>query len=151
MEPKNTNKEQTHLLFCWYKTSDLNPPLSAISHFNNLIPSVIERFVPLQHHLQPADTFLAATKQLYKWFSPSVRLSSLSVRHIFLTMIPSSYHHEMLRSYYQWLKWCPCKRSRSEVKGQAHRGHIPIYPFPDCNSSFNWSMAIKWCRKLEAT
>ena len=45
-----------------------------------------------------------------------------SVRHTFLTMFPSSYHHEILRSYYQWQKWRPCKRSRSKVKG--HRGKI---------------------------
>ena len=52
--------------------------------------------------------FLAATKQLYKWYFPSVRLSvrlsvHLSVRpsvcHTFLTMFPSSYHHEIFRSY----------------------------------------------------
>ena len=53
---------------------------------------------------------------------PSVRPS---VRHTFLTMFPSLYHHEIFRSYYQWQKWCPCKRSRSEVKGQGHRGHNP--------------------------
>ena len=43
-------------------------------------------------------TFLAATKQLYKWYFPSVRLS---VCHTFLTMFPSSYHHEIFWSYYQ--------------------------------------------------
>ena len=32
------------------------------------------------------------------------------------TMFPSSYHHEIFRSYYQWQKWRPCKRSRSKVK-----------------------------------
>ena len=53
---------------------------------------------------------------------PSVRPS---VRHTFLTMFPSSNHHEIFRSYYQWQKWRPCKRSRSEVKGQGHRGHNP--------------------------
>ena len=62
--------------------------------------------------------FLAATKQLYEWFSPSVRPSvclsvRLSVRHTFLTMFLSLYHHEISRSYYQWQKRCPCKRSRS--------------------------------------
>ena len=46
-----------------------------------------------------------------------------SVCHTFFTMFPSSYHHEILRSYCQWPKWCPCKRS--EVKGQCHRGHNP--------------------------
>ena len=48
---------------------------------------------------------------------PSVCLSvCLSVCHTFLTMFPSSYHHEIFRSYYQWQKWRPCKRSRSKVK-----------------------------------
>ena len=61
--------------------------------------------------------FLAATKQLYECFSPSVRPSvCLSVRHTFLIMFPSSYHHDIFRSYYQWQKWCPCKRSRSKVE-----------------------------------
>ena len=73
---------------------------------------------------------------------PSVRPS---VRHTFLTMFPSSYHHEIFRSYYQWQKWRPCKRSRSEVKGQGHRGHNPTLPFPDCNSSLNSHMMMKWC------
>ena len=50
-------------------------------------------------------------------FRLSVCLSvRLSVCHTFLTMFPSSYHHEIFRSYYQWQKWRPCKRSRSKVK-----------------------------------
>ena len=40
----------------------------------------------------------------------------LSIRHTFLTIFLSSYHHEIFRNYYQWQKWHPCKRSRSEVK-----------------------------------
>ena len=31
-------------------------------------------------------------------------------------MFQSSYDHEIFRNYYQWQKWCPCKRSRSKVK-----------------------------------
>ena len=47
---------------------------------------------------------------------PSVCLSVCpSVCHTFLTMFPSSYHHEIFGSYYQWQKWRPCKRSRSKV------------------------------------
>ena len=77
---------------------------------------------------------------------PSVCLSvRLSVCHTFLTMFPSSYHHEIFRSYYQWQKWRPCKRSRSEVKGQGHRGHNPTSLFPDCNSSLNSHMMMRWC------
>ena len=49
--------------------------------------------------------FLAATKQLYEWYFLSVCLSvcpsvRLSVRHTFLTMFPSSYRHEIFRSYH---------------------------------------------------
>ena len=108
----------------------------------------------LWNKCQHDPMFLAATKQLYKWYFPSVRLSVClsvrlsvcpSVRHTFLTMFPSSYHHEIFRSYYQWQKWRPCKRSRSEVKGQGHRGHNPTLPFPDCNSSLNSHMMMKWC------
>ena len=59
------------------------------------------------------------------WMVQSVRLSvrlsvhpsvCLYVCHTFLTMFPSSYHHEIFRGYYQWRKWRPCKRSRSKVK-----------------------------------
>ena len=65
----------------------------------------------------PDILFLAATKQLYKWYFPSVRLSVRpSVCHTFFTMFPSSYHHEIFRSYYQWQQWRPCRWSRSKVK-----------------------------------
>ena len=46
------------------------------------------------------------------------------------------------RCYYPWQKWCPCKRSRSEVKGQGHSGQNPICPFPDCNSKFKLEFII---------
>ena len=39
--------------------------------------------------------FLAATKQLYEWYFLSI---CLSVCHTFLTMFPSSYHHEIFRN-----------------------------------------------------
>ena len=71
----------------------------------------------------------------------SVRLSvRLSLRHTFFTMFPSSYHHEIFRSYYHGQKRCPCKRSRSEVKGQGHRDQNPT--FPDCYSSLNSHRAM---------
>ena len=51
------------------------------------------------------------------WMVQSVCLSvCLSVCDTFFTMFPSSYHHKIFRSYYQWPKWRPCKRSRSKVK-----------------------------------
>ena len=102
-------------------------------------------------HRRGALLFLAATKQLYKWYFPSVCPSvCLSVCHTFFTMFPSSHHHEIFRSYYHGQKWCPCKRSRSEVKGQGHRGQHPTKPFPDSYSSLNSDMAMKSCTQLEA-
>ena len=59
---------------------------------------------------------------------PSVRPSvCLSVTPF--TMFLSSYHH--------WQKWCPCKRSRSEIKDQGNRvktNFVPVWTFPDRNS-----------------
>ena len=46
----------------------------------------------------------------------SVRLSVTT-----FSLFVSSYHHEISRSNYHWQKWCPCKKSRSEVKRQGQR------------------------------
>ena len=59
------------------------------------------------------------------WMVQSVCLSlSVHPSHIF-DYVPIIVSYEIFRSYYQWQKWRPCKRSRSEVKGQGHRGHNP--------------------------
>ena len=70
------------------------------------------------------NSFLAATKQLYDWFSPSVRPSvRLSVRpsvgHTFFTIFPSSHHHEIFRRYYQW-------QSDVHAKGQGQRSKVKV-------------------------
>ena len=80
---------------------------------------------------------------------PSIRLSVRLSHFFFFTIFPSSYHHEIFRSYYQWPKLGPCKRSRSKVKGQGKRGQNPTLPFPDCNSSLKSPIAMKCCTKLE--
>ena len=70
--------------------------------------------------------FLAATKQLYEWYflsvclsvCPSVCLSvCLSVGHTFLTMFPSSYHHEIFRSYHHQVT----SMQKVKVRGQRSR------------------------------
>ena len=69
--------------------------------------------------------FLAATKQLYKWYFPSVRPSvrpSVCLSHLFdyVPIIVSSWNFQEL---------LPMTKVRSmqkvEVKGQGHRGHNP--------------------------
>ena len=70
-----------------------------------------------------------------------------SVCNTFYIVLPSSYHHEIFRSYYHQQKLCPWKKSRSEVKGQGQRGQNPTLPFPDHNSSLNSRIAIgRWPR-----
>ena len=56
---------------------------------------------------------------------PSVRQSVSPPVTLFI-MFPSLYHHQIVRSYCQWRKWCQCKRSRSVVKGQGQRGQNQI-------------------------
>ena len=45
--------------------------------------------------------------------------------------------------------------SRSSIKFQGQTGQKiadfdPNWAFPDCNSSLNWPMALKWCKKLKS-
>ena len=91
--------------------------------------------------------FLAATKQLYDWFSPSVRPSvCLSVSHTFCTMFPSSYHHEIFRGYYNVQKWCPCKRSRSKVKVTEVNTQLSLFRTltPVWIHIWQWNHAHSW-------
>ena len=63
------------------------------------------------------------------WMVQSVRPSvNLSARHTIFIMFRSLYHHEIFTHYYPWRKRCACKRSRSEDKGQGHRGQNKFCP-----------------------
>ena len=68
-----------------------------------------------------SQQILAATKQLYEWFSQSVSLVlSCLVCHTFFTMFPSWYHHEIQ-------EWLPMTEVMSmqkiKVRGQKWRLH----------------------------
>ena len=90
-----------------------------------------------------ADKILQVIIDLFLLFFSCDRAAlrmALSVRHTFFTMFPSSYHHEIFRSYCHGQTWYPCKRSRSEVKfqgltGQNNYDFDPNWAFPDSNSS----------------
>ena len=80
--------------------------------------------------------------------NPSVRPP---VRHIFFTTLLPSLYHEIF-NYSHWLKWCPCKSQgqNSKLKVTNVKTYfVPIWGFPDRNSSFSWQMATEWCWKLE--
>ena len=73
----------------------------------------IQLYLGFGHFVYPS--FLAATKQLYEWFSLSVRPSvRLSV------YVPSSYHHEIFRS---------SERSDVHAKGSDSRSLTQLYRF----------------------
>ena len=95
--------------------------------------------------LQHIAQFLAATKQLYEWFSPSVCPSvrlSVCLSHLFdyVPIIVSSWNFRELLPVTE-----VTSMQKVKVKGQGHRGHKPTLPFPDCNSSLNSRMIMKWC------
>ena len=94
--------------------------------------------------------FLAATKQLYEWFSLSVRLSvCLSVRpsvclsHLFdyVPIILSSWNFQELLPVTK-----VTSMQKVKVRGQRSRSQRsrPKFSFPDCNSSLNSHMMMKW-------
>ena len=101
------------------------PPLVGYSHVKNtpvgyhffvLSHSLWVIFMKFSYLATPFGSFFSCDQAaLQMVFSvclsvcPSVCLSvcpsvRLSVCHTFLTMFPSSYHHEIFRSYYQWPK-----------------------------------------------
>ena len=87
-------------------------------------------------------TFLAATKQLYEWYflsvCPSVRLSHLFD---YVPIIVSSWNFQELS---HWTR----VRSMQKVKVRGQRSRSqrsrPKFSFPDCNSSLNSHMMMKW-------
>ena len=98
--------------------------------------------------------FLAATKQLYEWYflsvCPSVRLSvrlsvcpSVRLSHLFdyVPIIVSSWNFQELS---HWTR----VRSMQKVKVRGQRSRSqrsrPKFSFPDCNSSLNSHMMMKW-------
>ena len=113
------------------KVTEFNTQLS---HFQTLTPVSIHIWQWNQahswkQHRRGALLFLAATKQLYKWYFPSVRLSvcpsvglSVCLSHLFdyVPIIVSSWNFQKL---------LPMTKVRSmqkvKVKGQGHRGHNP--------------------------
>ena len=73
------------------------------------------------HMAIKTSPFLAATKQLYEWFSPSVCLS-VRLSHLFdyVPIIVSSWNFQELLPVTE-----VTSMQKVKVKGQGHRGHNP--------------------------
>ena len=89
-------------------------------------------------------------------FCPSVCLVCLSVRpsdrppvtpfSLYVPIIVPSWNFQELLPLTDVMSM---QKVKVRGKGQRHRGHDPIQPFPDRNSSLNSHMAMKWCTKLD--
>ena len=86
--------------------------------------------------------FVAETKQLYEWYFLSV-CPSVSLSHIFdyVPIIVSSWNFQELS---HWTR----VRSIQKVKVRSQRSRSqrsrPKFSFPDCNSSLNSHVMMKW-------
>ena len=84
--------------------------------------------------------FLAATKQFYEWYFPSVR-SSVCLLHLF--------HYVLIVSSWNFQEWLLVTKVTSmqkvKVRGQRSRSQRSQPNFPDCNSSLNPHMMMKLC------
>ena len=85
--------------------------------------------------------YLAAIKQLYEWFSPSVCLSAY---HIFFTMFAPLYHHEIS-------KVITNDRINVDAKGHGQRWNVKVTEVKTKRicfwtvTSLNSHMKMKWC------
>ena len=110
--------------------TSLVAPQMVMKRASELIAVSGESCNGLNNGLRDTTWRVFSCDQVALWMVQSVRLFVCpSVCHTFLTMFPLSYHHEIFRSYYQSQRWLPCKRSRSEVKGQCHRGYSQLSRF----------------------
>ena len=110
--PSSPSQSPFPLLSLWQSTWPSPPPPTTT--LGTDVSAILDAHINVYENY----VFLAATKQLYKWYFPSVRPSvRLSVYHTFLTMFPSSYHHEIFRSYDQ---------SKVHAKGQGHRSKVKV-------------------------
>ena len=100
--------------FLWCQSWNIQEKLC--QQYGCITRSPTPRLLKKEYHC----IFLAATGQLYMNGSFCLFVTPFSL---------CSHHHEIFRNYYQWLKWGPCKRSRSEIKGQSHRAQTQLYHF----------------------
>ena len=135
--------KETHITFCWIPSHIDNKgnEKADCAAKDALSEAQLECF-----QLLYTNIFLAATKQLYEWYflsvCPSVRLS-VRLSHLFdyVPIIVSSWNFQELS---HWTR----VRSMQKVKVRGQRSRSqrsrPNFSFPDCNSSLNSHMMMKW-------
>ena len=96
----------------------------------------IFKYIPLK-----LNGCIFSCNQAALWMGFSARIS-VFVSHTIFTMFPSTYHHEIFKSFYQWQGWWSTQKVKVRVNGQGHRGQNPTQPFSDGNSSLNSQITI---------
>ena len=92
--------------------------LSTLDYWTKVVYYLFTQTSPVAHTSALTPTYIKSQK-LPNWpISKELGLGRMLLPHwkLLFTMFPSSYQHEIFRSYYHRLTWCPCKRSRSKVK-----------------------------------
>ena len=92
--------------------------------------------------------FQGRSGQKNHWFWPQLSFSGMQLKFGF------AYGFEMMHKAWCSIEDVPYCILRSSIKFQGHTGQKiddfdPNLAFPDCNSSFNSPMALKWCTKLD--
>ena len=140
------------------------------------IPKVVQPSINLKSYYCSLNIewLLAATKQIYEWFSPSVRPSvclsvCLSVRlsvtpFYYIPIIVSSWNFHELLPLTEVMPMQMVKVRGRRSMSQRSKPNLAIFwtvtlvwiinfdpnlAFPDCNCILNWPMDMKWCTKLE--
>ena len=142
------------MLYFPHSTSVLSFPIDVVltlsKYIYNAIPLGCSKFYAsirmINTPLWQEVSFLAATKQLYEWYflsvRPSVRLSvRLSHLYDYVPIIVSSWNFQELS---HWTRVSSMQKVK--VRGQRSRSQRsrPNFSFPDCNSSLNSHMMMKW-------
>ena len=118
-----------HLIFNHHQDVWLIPYFFWFGFLCCMLITILHVSSRIVHNISESSYTHFSCNQAALWMVQSVCPSvCLPVRHTFYAMFPSSYHYEILKIYYLWQKWCWCKRSRSEVKGQGHRSQNKLCP-----------------------
>ena len=113
-----------------------------LSRFRTLTPVLIHIWQwnhahSWKQHRRGALLFLAATKQLYEWYFLSVCPS--------VTPFWLCSHHRIIMKFSGVIT---LDQGKVHAKGQGQRSRSqrsrPKFSFPDCNSSLNSHMMMKW-------
>ena len=119
-------------------------------------PQGVERFFQVKGYDHDKSNFLLnSCKPIGRNGKLEISRILLNISCLFLTgRFRKGNGYEMINKAWSSIGEVPYCFSRSSIKFQGHTGQNianfnPNWAFPDCNSSFNSQMDLKWCTKLD--